>query len=45
MLAPILLANGHLDLTVVLGRASKSGAAMGQNAWQFGYRSAHKPRP
>jgi len=35
--------NGHLDLTVVLGRASKSGAAMGQNDWQFGYRSAHKP--
>lgn len=35
--------NGCLDITVVLGRASRSGTLLGQNNWQFGYRSVRKP--
>ena len=35
--------NGYLDVAVVLGRASKSNAALDQNNWQFGYRSTRKP--
>ena len=34
--------NNQLNVTVVLGRASKSGAALDENQWQFGYRSRRK---
>ena len=37
-----LCIDGRLNITVVLGRARKSGVSVGHNEWQFGHRSARE---